>query len=159
MPDLYGSINNDFKLFNAIDLSILCTYSIGGKILDGLYGNLLDPLYQGNALSSHLKRAWQKPGDITDIPLPQLGANMQTSDRNLTNASYFSIKNVTLGYSLPKKWMSKIGVENVRISAVADNIMLFSYLKGMNPQFNFSGGTDYVYTPTRSISLGLDITF
>lgn len=159
MPDLYGSINNDFKLFNVIDLSVLCTYSIGGKILDGLYGNLLDPLYQGNALSSHLKRAWQKPGDITDIPLPQLGANMQTSDRNLTNASYFSIKNVTLGYSLPKKWMSKIGVESIRISAVADNIMLFSYLKGMNPQFNFSGGTDYVYTPTRSISLGLDITF
>ncbi len=159
MPDLYGSISNDFKFFNAIDLSIFCTYSIGGKILDGLYTNLLDPLYQGNALSAHLKRAWQKPGDITDIPIPQLGSNTQTSDRNLTNASYFSIKNISLGYSLPKKLISKIGVENVRFSAIADNIMLFSYLKGMNPQYNFSGGTDYVYTPTRSISLGLDITF
>ncbi len=159
MPKLYGSINNDFRILNTIDLSVLCTYSIGGKILDGLYGNLLDPLYQGNALSSHLLRAWQKPGDITDIPIAQLGANTQTSDRNLINGSYFSIKNVTLGYSLPKSWMKKIGVENVRISAIADNIVLFSHLQGMNPQFNFSGGTDYVYTPTRSISLGLDITF
>ncbi|PKP06707.1 MAG: SusC/RagA family TonB-linked outer membrane protein [Bacteroidetes bacterium HGW-Bacteroidetes-5] len=159
MPKLYGSINNDFKFFGVVDLSVLCTYSLGGKILDGLYGNLLDPLYQGNSLSKHLLRAWQKPGDITDIPIPQLGANMQTSDRNLTNASFFSIKNVTLGYSLPKKWMTKIGVESVRISAIADNILLFSYLQGMNPQYNFSGGTDYAYTPTRSISLGLDITF
>ncbi len=159
MPKIYGSISNDFRILNAIDLSILCTYSIGGKVLDGLYGNLMDPLYQGNALSAHLERAWSKPGDITDIPIPQLGANTQTSDRNLINASYFGIKNVTMGYSLPQRWMRKIGVENVRISAIADNIKLFTYLNGMNPQYNFSGGTDYAYTPTRSVSLGLDITF
>lgn len=159
MPDLFGSISNDFKLFESIDLSILTTYSIGGKILDNLYSNLLDPLYQGNSLSAHLSRAWSKPGDMTDIPIAQLGANTTTSTRNLINASYFTIKNVTLGYSLPKTWMKKIGVENVRISAIADNIAMFTHLKGMNPQFNFSGGTDYVYTPTRSISLGLDITF
>ncbi|EKE04565.1 MAG: hypothetical protein ACD_20C00049G0002 [uncultured bacterium] len=159
MPAFFGSISNDFKIYKNLDLSILCTYSIGGKVLDGLYSNLLDPLYQGNALSAHLSRAWQKPGDITDIPIPQLSANTQTSDRNLINASYFSIKNITLGYSLPSKWMKSIGIQNLRLSMVADNIALFSYLKGMNPQYNFSGGTDYVYTPTRSISMGLDITF
>lgn len=159
MPDLFGSISNDFKLFESVDLSILTTYSIGGKILDNLYMNLLDPLYQGNSLSAHLLRAWSKPGDITDIPIAQLGANTTASTRNLINASYFTIKNVTLGYSLPKAWMKKLGVENVRISAIADNIAMFSHLKGMNPQHNFSGGTDYVYVPTRSISLGLDITF
>lgn len=159
MPDLYGSISNDLRILNMFDLSILCTYSIGGKVLDGLYSNLLDPIYQGNSLHSHLSRSWAKPGDITDMPIAQLGTNLQTSDRNLINASFFSIKNVTLGYSLPKKWMTKIGVESIRISAVADNIAIFTYLNGMNPQYNFSGGTDYAYTPTRSVSLGLDITF
>lgn len=159
MPDLFGSISNDFKIYKNIDLSILCTYSIGGKILDALYSNLLDPLYQGNALSAHLSRAWQNPGDITDIPIAQLSTNAQTSDRNLISASYFSIKNITLGYSFPQKWMKNIGIENIRLSAIADNIALFSHLKGMNPQYNFSGGTDYVYAPTRSISIGLDITF
>ena len=93
------------------------------------------------------------------MPIAQLGTNLQTSDRNLINASFFAIKNVSLGYSFPKRWMTKIGVENIRISAIADNIAIFTYLNGMNPQYNFSGGTDYAYTPTRSISVGLDITF
>ncbi len=159
IPILYGSINNTFTFFKNIDLSVLCTYSIGGKMLDGVYTTLLDPLYEGNTLSKHLLRAWKKPGDITDIPMPMLGSDTQTTNHNLIDASYFSIKNVTLGYSLPQKWIQKVGLRNVRLSAIADNIMLFSYLKGMDPQYNFTGGTDYVYTPTRSISLGLDITF
>ena len=41
----------------------------------------------------------------------------------------------------------------------ADNIKLFSALTGMDPQYNFTGGTGYSYTPTRTVSLGVDINF
>ena len=45
------------------------------------------------------------------------------------------------------------------IFATGDNIALFSKLNGMNPQYSTSGGTDFVYAPTRAISVGIDINF
>lgn len=58
IPDLYGSINNTFK-YKGFDLSILCTYSIGGKVLDGIYNTLLYGNYVGQAKSKMLERAWK----------------------------------------------------------------------------------------------------
>lgn len=158
VPDLYGSISNEFS-YKGFDLSILCTYSLGGKVLDGTYNGLMYPMYMGGAVHEHAKRAWTNPGDVTDIPMPIIGTTKTTTDADLVNASYFSIKNITLGYSLPKRLAKSISVDNIRIAAVADNIALFTHLKGMDPQYNFTGGTAYTYTPTRTVSLSLDLTF
>lgn len=77
----------------------------------------------------------------------------------LKDASYFAIKSVQLGYTLPQKATSKIGLKQLRIFATGDNIRMFNKLNGMDPQYNFSGGTSWAYTPTRTFSLGLDINF
>ena len=158
IPDLYGSINNTFK-YKGFDLSILCTYSIGGKVLDGIYNTLLYGNYVGQAKSKMLERAWRNPGDITDIPRIEIGKSYIVTDNSLIDASYFAIKNIALGYSLPSKWMKSIGFDSARLTATADNVVLFNHLKGMNPQYNFTGGTDFGYVPVRTISFGIDITF
>lgn len=160
IPDLYGSISNEFA-YKGFDLSIMNTYSIGGHVLDGVYHGLMYPMYQGNAIHTHNLRAWTTPGQMTDVPLPKVGTTKSgvITDADLVSASYFSIKNITLGYTLPKKWVNNLNISNIRIAAVADNLVLFTHLKGMDPQFNFTGGTDYVYTPTRTFSLSLDLTF
>ena len=67
IPDLYGSITNDFS-YKGFDLSILTTYSIGGKMLDGVYGSMMNVGYKGYVWHKNALRRWQKPGDITDIP-------------------------------------------------------------------------------------------
>ena len=158
IPDLYGSINNTFK-YKGFDLSILCTYSIGGKVLDGIYNTLLYGNYVGQAMSKMLERAWRNPGDITDIPRIEIGKSYIVTDNSLIDASYFAIKNIALGYSLPSKWMKSIGFDSARLTATADNVVLFNHLKGMDPQYNFTGGTDFGYVPVRTISFGIDITF
>ncbi len=158
IPDLYGSIGNEFR-FKGFDLSILCTYSIGGKVLDGVYNTLLYGNYVGNAKSKHLKRAWTKPGDITDIPRIEIGKSYIVTDNSLVNASYFALKNITLGYNLPSNWMKRAGMESVRLTATADNVFILNHLKGMDPQYNFTGGTNFGYVPTRTISFGIDVTF
>lgn len=158
IPDLYGSINNTFK-YKGFDLSILCTYSIGGKVLDGIYNTLLYGNYVGQAKSKMLERAWKNPGDITDIPRIEIGKSYIVTDNSLIDASYFAIKNIALGYSLPSKWMKSIGFDSARLTATADNVVLFNHLKGMDPQYNFTGGTDFGYVPVRTISFGIDITF
>ena len=158
IPNLYGSFTNDFR-FKGFDLSVMCTYSIGGKILDGVYNTFMYGNYVGQAKHQDLARAWKQPGDITDIPKVQIGKTYPITDDNLINASYLTIKNITFGYSLPSRVLKNIFLRDVRLTATADNLVLFSHLKGMDPQYNFSGGTTFVYTPSRTISFGVDIKF
>ena len=160
IPDLYGSWSNNLQLGD-FDLSIMTTYSIGGKINDGVYQGMLLSQYTGQTGHVDRLKAWKQPGDITDIPKIEFhGSYNQTlTDDQLFDASYFAIKNITLGYTLPAKASKAIGMKSLRVSLSADNIKLFSALKGMDPQYNFSGGTGYSYTPTRTVSLGLDINF
>ncbi len=158
IPNLYGSFTNEFR-YKDFDLSVLCTYSIGGKVLDSVYQTLLYGNYIGQAKSAHLERAWKQPGDITDIPRIEIGKSYIVTDNNLINASYLAIKNITLGYTLPKKLTQQWKMESVRLTATGDNLVLFNHLKGMDPQYNFTGGTNFGYVPVRTISFGIDVTF
>ena len=158
-PDLYGSISTDLTLFKCIDLSILTTYSIGGKIYDSKYYSTMENQYAGSAWNENILRRWQKPGDITDVPRVELNASRLLTDNYLVNASYFAIKNITLGYTFPKALVNKMYLTGLRLYTSFDNVALFTHLKGMDPQYNLTGGTDYSYTPNKTFSIGLDINF
>lgn len=158
LPKIYGSINSDFRYKN-FDFSMLFTYSIGGKILDAIYTDMLYSYFPGQTRHEHLSRAWKKEGDITDIPRIDYSETHVYTSNDLIDASYFSMKNITLGYTLPNKWMKKIGFESLRVTASADNVFMLTHLKGMNPQYNFSGNTGYTYVPVRTVTFGLDVKF
>jgi TonB-linked SusC/RagA family outer membrane protein len=157
-PDIFGSISTDLK-YKSLDFSIAANYSYGGQIIDGVYQNLMSFYYAAQAKHQDMERAWKKPGDVTDIPRYQIGQSFPTTDDMILNASYLSIKNITLGYTLSSKIAKKAGLKGLRVYAAADNVALFTHLQGMNPQYSISGGTDYVYTPERTISLGIDLKF
>lgn len=158
IPKFYGGIGTDIS-FKGIDFSVLTTYSVGGKIYDGLYAGTMNIMYNGDTWHKNQLRRWQKPGDITDVPRVEQNPAFAANDRFLVDASYFAIKNVTLGYTFPQKWLKKADISSVRIFGVLDNFALFSHLDGMDPQYNFTGGTGYSYTPAKNISIGLDIHF
>jgi len=157
-PDLYGSIATELK-YKAFDFSIATNYSLGGVMLDGVYQQMRSFYYPAQAKHADLSRAWKKPGDVTDIPRYELGASINYVDDMLISASYFSIKNVTLGYTLPSKIAKKAGVKTLRLYATADNLFMFTSLQGTNPQYSIIGGTDYAYVPERLISFGIDLKF
>ena len=159
-PDLYGSISTDMQIFKNIDLSVLTTYSIGGKIWDSRYYSSMNNLYAGNTWNKNILRRWQKPGDITDIPRVELNAAETMTDAYLIDASYFAIKNITLGYTLPTSITNKLSLGKVRLYGSFDNVATFAHLKGMDPQYNLSGnGSDYDYVPNKNFTIGLDINF
>ena len=160
IPSLYGSWSNEVHVGN-FDFSLMTTYSIGGKINDGVYRGLLYSTYIGQAGHVDRLKAWRQPGDVTSIPKIEAhgSARVALTDDELFDASYFAIKNISVGYTIPAKVLKAVNMQSIRIFASADNIKLFSALKGMDPQYNFSGGTGYSYTPTRTISLGVDINF
>lgn len=117
----------------------------------------MNPLYMGNNYIRDVLRAWKKPGDMTDVPRVQKDQTFTLTDRSLIDASYLSIKNVALGYTIRN--LRSLGLESARVFVQGDNLYLFSHRQGMNPQYNFTGSTDFAYTPNRIVSVGINVKF
>lgn len=161
IPDFYGSITTDFEYYG-FDLAVMFTYSVGGK---SLYGNYLGNLdntsgYKGQTVYEGAKRAWKYPGDRTDLPRAYVTqVHRPATVDQLVDNSYFYIKNISFGYTFPHQWMEAIDCESLRLSFVADNVVLFSHLPGSNPLAYSLGGDSYSYVPTRSFTFHLDLSF
>ncbi|SHK97901.1 SusC/RagA family TonB-linked outer membrane protein [Xylanibacter ruminicola] len=158
IPDLYGSISTDLS-YKGFSLSVLTTYSIGGKILDGNYYSDMNLTYLNGTWNTNVLRRWQKPGDVTDVPRMGIKEDVYITDRYLIDASYFAIKNITLSYTLPKNLVNKCGLNGVKVYGSYDNVALFSHLDGMDPQYSFSGGTSTSYAPNKTLTVGLEVNF
>lgn len=158
IPDLFGSIGTELN-WKGLSLSVLGTYSLGGKVYDGLYQSSMDLWYLSSTWNKHMLRRWQQPGDVTDVPRVEIAGSSTITDRFLIDASYFALKNITLAYNLPANWMKAAGLQGVRVFCSWDNVALWSHLDGMDPQYNFSGSTDYTYSPNKTITLGLEVNF
>lgn len=159
--DLYGGIDLNLRYKN-IDVAALTSYAIGGYVWDAPYQSLM---YAGGGIittwhSDVLKR-WQKPGDVTDVPKVQdlyQDANA-TSDRWLIDASYFQIRNISLGYTLPNALSERWNLGATRFYVAADNVVLWSRRKGLDPHQTFTGDVNNAYSPIRTISVGITTSF
>jgi hypothetical protein len=85
-----------------------------------------------------------------------------TTDMLLFSASYFNVKNVTIGYTLPASWLKKAGIGSLRVYASADNLYMKSAYKGMDPRMSLTGGGDlgaYPYPYLRVFNAGINFEF
>ncbi len=160
IPDLYGGVTNTFT-YKGIDLSVFFTYQIGGLMYDSNYAALMHPGTFGSHMHIDMLNRWTKTNTTTNVPRLQNAYTAATaaSDRWLIDASYLSLRNITLGYNIPSRLLNKISLKSVRIFATGDNLVLFSKRIGMDPQQSFTGVADHTYIPQRIVSLGLNITF
>ena len=80
----------------------------------------------------------------------------------LFSASYFRLKNITLGYTVPKNLLRKIGISKLRAFVSADNLLIFSAQKGVDPSMSAIGWKEvdtYIYPQMQTITLGLNLEF
>lgn len=95
------------------------------------------------------------------------GYNGQTSSRFLEDGSYFKIKTVTLGYTLPASLLRKTGIDNVRLYMTVDNLLCFTHYSGYDPESSYSAdpsnsgyGSDYGMQPImRTFLWGINVKF
>ena len=84
--------------------------------------------------------------------------NAQTSSWWQRNGAFMRIKNVEIGYTLPKKWMVRSGfIQSMRVYVAANNLCTFSEFKLWDPELNSADGGRYPLM--RSFSAGLEIKF
>lgn len=160
LPDVYGGFGTSLS-YKGFDFSVDFQYQLGGKVYDGSYANLMGNS-AGDALSPDILNAWTPENTNTNIPRFQYNDTYMNygSDRFLTNASYLSLSNITIGYTLPSNLTSRLGLSNVRIYAVADNIWTWSKRQGLDPRQSITGSsTNSVYSSIRTISGGISLTF
>ncbi len=162
LPKVFGGLSTTVEAYG-FDLSISTAFSIGGYTYDGSYANLMAG-GNGSTYSTDIYKRWQKPGDVTDVPRLQDGYRMTgsvTNDRFLTRSDYFSIRNITLGYTLPQHITARVpGLASVRVYAVGDNLFLGSHRKGLDPRQSLGGTVDTnSYGALRTISFGVNVNF
>ncbi len=161
MPDVYGGFGTSVN-WKGIDFSIDFTYQLGGKVYDGTYAGLMSGNDAGYGMHTDLLNAWTTTNTTSNIPRIQYGDSYTAagSDRFLTSASYLSLQNITLGYTLPSSWTRGLGINSIRIYGVADNVWVWSKRQGLDPRQSISGGsTSAYYSAVRTISGGITVNF
>ncbi|EFS33228.2 SusC/RagA family TonB-linked outer membrane protein [Bacteroides sp. D2] len=163
MPTVYGGLGTTFEAYG-FDASIQLSYQLGGKIYDTGYRRLM----HGGASSSagwnwhkDIYNAWTPENPTSNIP--RLNASDKytnsASTRWLTSSDYLSINNITVGYTLPQQLVKKVMPDKVRVYFTADNVALISARKGLDPRQSYISATTALYTPIRTISGGISLTF
>ncbi|MGL4851067.1 MAG: SusC/RagA family TonB-linked outer membrane protein [Phocaeicola sp.] len=113
----------------------------------------------GKVLSRHLDR-WTP--DNLDATYPRITnsdqINFETSSYWLQDASYVRLKNLTLGYTLPKKAVSSLGLQNIRVYFSGENLLTFTGMDDWDPEI-VSSGRGAVYGNVKKYSLGLKVGF
>lgn len=163
LAKLYGGLSTNLS-WKGIDFSIQTSWQIGGKVYDNGYAGLMHggtSTTIGTNWHKDILNAWTPENTKTDVPRLDYSDQYANSlsTRFLTNASYFSIDNITIGYTLPKKWTMPLGIEGVRVYGSAENLCIFTARKGLDPRMSITAAGNSTYSSRRVISGGIKVTF
>lgn len=158
-PDFIAGITNTFNYGN-IDLSVFLHSIYGNDVFNGTLIYLESGVGEDNQTVNMVNR-WKQPGDITNYP--KAGDTFKSS-RFIENGSFLRIKNVSLGYNLPKDIAKKIKIKSARIYVTGQNLYTFTPYSGMDPEVNYYStdnivmGTDFfTYPQSRTFLFGINI--
>src|SRR5690606_68615 len=124
IPKVRGAVNLAAG-FKGLELSIQMLYGIGGYAYDAAYAVLMgNDLIGGNNWHTDIRKRWQEPGDMTDVPRlsNEEDQNVNSaSTRFLTKAGYLILNNVRLGYNIPSRLSRAVGMRQASIWVSGDN--------------------------------------
>lgn len=167
-PKLLGGLTNRVS-YKGFDVTAFFQFSYGNRTLNLTKQSSVNTgsSLEFNQSVDALKR-WQKEGDITSVPryVFENTYNNYLSSRFLEDGSYLRLKNVTIGYNLDKKWISRIKLTGVRVYASATNLWTLSRYSGPDPELSALDGSttaqgiDFNTLPQiKNFMAGLTVTF
>ena len=161
LPDMTGGLRTTFR-WKGLDLNIQTAFQIGGKQWDGASANMYDPGRSMFAVSDDLiGNTWTAENPNAEFPRLMLNGTWNFPAANVNalyrDASYFSLKNLNVGYTLPQKWTSKLSIESLRIFFNADNLCFVSAHDGFDPRMGFSSMSGFIFPQARTFTFGVTI--
>ena len=138
-PDIYGGIQNDFRLGNYF-ISTFFNYSLGGKIYN------ISEQWMGNGSPNtnqyrYMLNAWH-PVRNPNSDIPRAGSNDGiASDRMVHDASYFRLKNLAVGYTWNTARLTNGAVRDIQFVISGDNLFVWKKYNGFDPDVSSQSGT------------------
>jgi TonB-linked SusC/RagA family outer membrane protein len=161
LPKYQGGFgfNASYKGFFT-DLTFVYSYDFFKQ--DGDIVNLLD-IRNSNAfpVATDLLNAWTPTNTTSNIPswnANNLDTASALSDRYIRDASFIRLRNLSLGYDFPAKFLNKTFIKGLKLRVQAENFLTWTKWKGFDPDSFNSGASGYFPTP-KSYTFGLDINF
>ncbi len=109
-----------------------------------------------------LLNVWTKPGDVTDMPnrfdLYGQPQTIQADSRFVENASFLRLKNLTVTYSLPKKWMDTLRLSDITFHFTGRNLITITDFTGVDPEYE-NNVVQMMYPNTRQYEFGVEVSF
>ena len=160
-PKATGGFNTTLA-WKGISLSAFFEFVAGNTVIFSLNNDVDGYSMTGNC-SNLVLNYWKNPGDTGVNPKPVAGQPSQSykySTRHLQDGSYMRIKDVTLSYNFPEKWMKACKLQGVRLYVSALNPYTFSHVKAMDPELGplgYSMGASH--SMVKSFVGGLEVSF
>lgn len=168
LPLAHGGFANEVK-WKDFDLNVLFTFSLKRKMINALQRTSLELNHQWTPIYVDYrdKTFWEQAGDNSDYPSVNVASGVYgqyslPDDKSIEDVSFVRLKQLTLGYNVPKSFVKKINLEGVRIFFTAENLFLLTNYSGIDPETvdptsgydNFSN-----YPLARKLTLGLTVNF
>ena len=164
-PKFFGGVNFSVKYKN-VRLNAQFFGRFGQKIINQARMDMEGMRGTNNQSTAVLNR-WRAEGDNTDIPraLYGMGYNYLGSDRFVEDNSFMRLKQMTLSWDVPKKWLKNIGFERVQVYGTGYNLFTWTDYSGQDPEVALdpnpkSPVKDTNKTPvTKRVTFGLNLSF
>jgi len=168
-PDFTGGFSTSLS-WNGLDFSASFAYSYGGEVINFQDYYLYNMEGSGNQYSIVADRyiSDAQPGR-NNVPIASristTNTSLKLSSYYVEDASFFRCANITLGYTLPKRWTSKLHITSCRVYVSGDNLFTITPYRGYNPEMSYKSsnmmpGFDWgCYPLSRIYSVGLNLTF
>ena len=169
-PDFIWGLNNSFE-YKGFDLNLFIQASQGNDIYSFTLFEL--ELMQGfnNSTTRALDR-WTPANTNTDVPKATASRSRISSSRFVYDGSFIRLKNVSVGYQLPKSLLRGTGISYTRIYVSGQNLVTVTDYPGYDPEVNYLGttgmgttsnlnvGYDYgSYPSAKSFTVGIQVKF
>ncbi|UFH56170.1 TonB-dependent receptor [Spirosoma sp. KNUC1025] len=162
-PGFTVGLTNTFN-YKGFDLSIFFQGSIGGKLYNANRANLeLGTGYTNG--SRDLLNRWTPTNTNTNVKAAFQDPAITISDRFIEDATYYRLKNISFGYTLPKALLTKAHLKNLRVYVSAQNAATWTNYTGYDPEVSLNGqslinkGIDNgVYPNNKSYQVGLSLS-
>jgi hypothetical protein len=152
----YGlNLGLDWK---GLDVSIFFQGVYGNEIYNALRLRT-EGKGQEATLSTAMRDVWSITNPKGSIPNPWGSSrNFENSSRYVEDGSYLRLKDITIGYTLPKRWTDKMHMQRWRFYISASNLFTITKYSGYDPEVG--GGVDYGnYPQSRTVMFGTNINF
>jgi TonB-linked SusC/RagA family outer membrane protein len=161
-PTLTGGLTNNLR-YKWFDLNFVFSYQFGGYSYD-TWAQKTE--HGGNDLEANIPtyylNSWKNPGDITNYELfvedPEVSMQSYATSRRLHSTDFIRLKNVTLGFNLPKKWL-KGTAEGIRLYASASNLWTWAKYDYYDPEAVSDGSAIWGTPPLKTYTFGINVNF